>query len=309
VLRSTLRFLFRAATCLWICGLLGVLVVRGDTLRIATYNVENYGPADRMTEAGYRKEYPKPEAEKQALRVAIRGLNADVLALQEMGGSPYLEELRRDLKAEGCDYPHAALATASDADRHVAVLSRVPLHGVTTHADMTFKYLAAVETVKRGVLEVTVRSAAGDITLFVLHLKSRLTERPDDPLSTTRRGGEATAIRDRVLQRFPEPATAKFIILGDCNDHRSSRAITALQKRGKTEIATLLAATDSRGEVWTHAFRKDETYSRADYILVSPGLHGLVEGGAARIYDGEGVRGASDHRPVFVTLATGALGR
>lgn len=33
-------------------------------LRIATYNLENYVSADRMTQAGFRKEYPKPERER-----------------------------------------------------------------------------------------------------------------------------------------------------------------------------------------------------------------------------------------------------
>src|SRR5687768_6399778 len=78
--------------------LLLVVAVRGETLTIATYNLENYGPANRMTDAGYRKDYPKPEAEKQALRKVIRAIDADVIMLQEMGGAPYLEELRRDLK-------------------------------------------------------------------------------------------------------------------------------------------------------------------------------------------------------------------
>src|SRR3954464_10987169 len=93
------------------CSIFLVCVaVEAETLTIATYNIENYGPADRMTEAGYRKDYPKPEAEKRALRTVIRGLGADVLVLQEMGGQPYLDELQRDLKTAGCDYPFAALA-------------------------------------------------------------------------------------------------------------------------------------------------------------------------------------------------------
>ena len=77
----------------------GSAVLASAALTIATYNVENYVPANRVTEAGYRQEYPKPETEKLALRGVIRGLNADVLVLQEMGSQPYLEELRRDLKA------------------------------------------------------------------------------------------------------------------------------------------------------------------------------------------------------------------
>ncbi|MDP3073417.1 MAG: endonuclease/exonuclease/phosphatase family protein [Opitutaceae bacterium] len=278
------------------------VLARAETLVVATYNVENYGPANRMTEAGYRKDYPKPEAEKRALRTVLRALNADVLVLQEMGGQPHLDELRRDLRTEGLDYPYAALATASDADRHLAILAKRELRGVVTHTDLAFTYFAGKETVKRGLLEATVATTAGDVTIFALHLKSRHTERPDDPGSALRRAAEATAIRDRVLKRFPDPAAARFVILGDCNDSRTGKAVGFLQKRGKTEIAKLLPAADSRGETWTHAYRREDSYTRVDQVLVSPGLLAAVKGGAGRIHDGPGVREASDHRPIVVEL-------
>lgn len=281
---------------------LGAAAARAETLAIATYNVENYGPANRMTEAGFRRDYPKPEAQKEALRRVIRDLRADVLVLQEMGGPAYLEELRRDLRSEGRDYPHAALATAGDPERRLAVLSLRPLLAVVTHDDLSFPYLGGRETVKRALLEVTIATSAGELTLFALHLKSRFTERPEDPLSGQRRAAEATAIRDRILRRFPVPAAARFAVLGDCNDGRTSRALAFLQRRGRTGIAVLLPAADSRGEVWSHAYRREETYSRVDQILVSPGLLPFVPAGAARIYDGPGVGAASDHRPVVVVL-------
>lgn len=291
---------FRMTGCLGVMLWAGIL--RAETLTIATYNIENYGPANRMTEAGYRKDYPKPEAEKRALRAVIRGVNADVLVMQEMGVQAYLDELRRDLKAEGLDYPHAALAAAADADRHLAVLAKRPLRAVTTHTDLQFNYLGGKETVKRGLLEVTIPTAAGDLTVFAVHLKSRFTDRPDDPLSAIRRAGEATAIRDRVLKRFPAPGEARFVIAGDCNDSRTGKSAAFLQKKGKTEISVLLPAADSRGEVWSHYYRREEMYSRVDQMFVSPLLKKAVPGGSGRIYDGEGVRDASDHRPVLVVL-------
>ena len=289
----------------WIWGLAvgAIALTRGEELRIATYNFENYGPADRVTVAGYRQNYPKPEDEKTALRQVIRDLGADILIAQEMGGQAYVAELRRDLANEGCRFPHSFVAEAVDEDRHLAVFSRRPLRAVKSHRDLTFNYLGGRETVKRGLLEIVVETSAGDLTLFAVHLKSRFTERADDPLSAARRAGEATAIRDLILKRFPRPAEAKFVILGDCNDGRSSKAVGFLQKRGGTRVAVLLSAADSRGEVWSHFYRREETYTRVDQILVSPGLAGAVR--AARIYDGPGVDKASDHRPVYVDLVLG----
>jgi hypothetical protein len=55
--------------------------LRAEKLTVATYNIENHGPANRVTEAGYRKDYPKPESEKRALRGVIRALNVDAVVL------------------------------------------------------------------------------------------------------------------------------------------------------------------------------------------------------------------------------------
>lgn len=292
----------RVTWCLALAAL-GAVGLQGETLVVATYNIENYGPANRMTEAGFRKDYPKPEVEKQALRRVIRRMDADLLVLQEMGGDAHLAELRRDLKTEGLDYPFSALAAASDLDRHVAVISKCALKQVITHRELQFTYFGGKERVKRGVLEAIISTPAGDITIFAVHLKSRFTDRTDDPLSAVRRVGEGAAIRDLVLRRFPLPQEARFLIVGDCNDGRSSRVVEHLQKRGKTEISHLLPAEDSRGEKWTHLFRRDESYTRVDHIFVSPGLRSAVRGGSALIVDGDGVREASDHRPVMVTLS------
>ena len=283
-----------------------VVGVRAEVITVATYNVENYVAADRVVEGIYRKDYPKPEAAKAALRSVIKTLNADVLALQEVGPRPYLEELRRDLASDGCEYPHVAWLEAADAERHVAVISRRPFVATSEHTDLTFPYFGKLERVKRGLLEVRFKTAEGDVALFVVHLKSRFTDRADDPESAARRAGEAVAIRDRVLGIFPAAGAHRYLILGDCNDAPGSRPLRALSVRGKTLVAEVLRAMDSRGETWTHFYRKEDSYSRVDYVLVSPALKPAVAGGQAAIYDGPGVAAASDHRPVVVKLELGA---
>ena len=271
-------------------------------LTVATYNVENYTLADRMTADGYRTEYPKSEASKQALRAVIRAIDADVLVMQEMGPAPYLRELQRDLRAEGLDYAFADQVEAADEVRQLAVLSKIAPKAVVRHGTLKFPFNGRDERVKRGALEIVFGTPSGDVTLWVVHLKSRFTEEPSDPSAAQRRAGEAVAVRDLVLSRYAEPETARFAILGDCNDTKASRPLRALQERGELRFTELLPALDSRGETWTHHFVKADIYDRVDYVLVSPALKPLVRGGAARIVDLPEVRQASDHRPVVFVL-------
>ncbi len=288
-------------------AMFGANLVASAAITIATYNVENYLVADRLVDGVYRDAYPKPEAEKTALRQVIERIAPDILTVQEMGTQPFLDELQRDLKKEGADYPYAVLLEAADPDRHVAVLSKVPFKQTLPHAAVPVLLFGKKDRVKRGVLEVTFATDEGDLTLFVVHLKSKRTEREDDPEGVKQRQEEAEAVRDLVLKRFPDPAKARFMICGDWNDTRNSKPVKTLQKRGQTVLGEIVRAVDSRGETWTHAYFREDSYSRIDYFLVSPLLKPFVRGGHGQIGDGPGVPDASDHRPVWVTLNLDAV--
>ena len=296
--RSLWRGYFVALNLSW----LGAGVLGSAALTVATYNVENYLIADRLVDGIFRSAYPKPEKEKAALRQVIAALAPDILALAEMGGAPFLADFQRELKQAGQHYPYTALVAAADPDRHVAILSKVPFKEVRRYSAVPLTYFKQPAKVKRGMLEVVIATEAGDCSIFLVHLKSRYTERQDDPQSALLRAAEAEAVRDLVLARHPDPAAAKFLVCGDWNDTRDSRPVRALQKRGRTVIGELLRASDSRGETWTHYYRREDSYSRIDYMLVSPALRPYVIGAGATIGDGPGVAGASDHRPVLVQL-------
>jgi len=271
-------------------------------VRVATFNVYNYLQMDRRVEGRFRPNYPKPESEKAAIRAVIRAIQPDVLALQELGPAPYLEELRRDLIEEGYVLPYGEVLEAADPERHVAVLSRLPFARVTPHREVDFKYFGERELVKSGLLEVTFASPAGEWTLFVVHLKSRYTDRPDDPMSADRRVLEARAVRDEIVARFPNPAEARFVIAGDLNDTTASKPLQAMRRRGKLTISELVPARDSRGETWTHRYHPEDVYSRVDFLLVSPGLWPRVVGQTGHVHDGEGALLGSDHRLVYLEL-------
>ena len=276
--------------------------VLAPALTVATWNVENYNLADRMVDGAYRQAYPKPEEEKAAVRRAVKSIAPDILAMQEMGGPPFLAELQRDLEKDGVAMPHAVVLEAADPDRHVAILSRLPFKAVQKHVDVPVTLFGKKDVVKRGVLEVTFATSEGDLTVFVIHLKSKRTERPDDPEGAVQREREAEAVRDLVMSRFPDGAAARYIVCGDFNDTRGSKPVQSLLKRGKAELGEMLRAFDAQGETWTHFYRREDLYSRIDYLIVSRGLKPLVEGGKARIFDGVPVGDASDHRPVFAKL-------
>jgi endonuclease/exonuclease/phosphatase family metal-dependent hydrolase len=224
---------------------------------VATYNVENYLAVDRHVEGQWRPEYPKPEAEKAALRAVIRGRAPDVLALQEMGAAPYLEELRQDLRAEGLDYPFAIHLKGPDEHRYLAVLSRLVPEKVLEHPMVSFRFRGSETLSRRGVLELEFGSGTEAWTLYVVHLKSRWTVEPDDPRAEEFRVAEARAIRDLILRRYSNPQAARFLIVGDFNDAPRSRTLQAFLRRGGTEISRMVPAADSRGEVWTHFYARE----------------------------------------------------
>lgn len=289
-------------TPLFLLGSLLLFPTGSQALVVATYNVENYTAANRMTDSGFRTEYPKPENAKKALLATLMALEADVLVLQEMGSLPYLEELQHDLRMLGRPYPHRFLVEADDADRHLAALARVPWVRAAAHRDLEFKYLAGLARPKRGLLELVFATPAGPLTVWGVHLKSRFTDHSEDPGSALRRAGEAVVIRDLILARRKAGASDLFLLLGDFNDLRHARPLRACLTRGKTPICGMLPAADSRGEVWTRFHRKDDAYERVDFILCSPGLQPHVRNGSAVIADIPAVLQASDHRPVSVTL-------
>lgn len=272
------------------------------SIRVATYNLRNYLTMDRRVDGRYRPDYPKPEAEKSALRKVIIEADADILAVQEIGPLPYLEELRQDLRAEGLDYPHIYLLEAADEERHLGVLSKMaPVEDQSVDL-LYFKYFGEEEVVKRGLVELVFEQAGHQWSLFVVHLKSRYTDRSDDPESETRRVGEARAARNTILKRHPVPAEARYLIVGDMNDTRASRTVRAFLMRGKTEISIDVPAFNPWGQTWTHFYEKEEVYSRADYMFTSPGLLPLIRTNRGVVIDDEFSALGSDHRLVYVDL-------
>lgn len=201
--------------CFVLAGINVTAPLAAGSIRIATYNLNNYLIMDRHVGGKWRPSYPKPESEKAILREVIHQAAPDILAVQEIGGLPFLEELRSDLSDEGLHYPYITLMQAADSVRYVAVLSKFAPTHLVKHQDLNFKYQASRETVRRGLLEVSFTRADSSIfKLFVVHLKSRWSDVKADPESQQRRTREAEACRDRIIERTYAIGMTDFLIAG-----------------------------------------------------------------------------------------------
>ncbi|MGF1451118.1 MAG: endonuclease/exonuclease/phosphatase family protein [Opitutales bacterium] len=283
--------------------LLAPLRADAEHVRIATYNVRNYLEMGRRVGGYWKDEYPKPEAELQAVREVIRFADPDILALQEIGSAAHLAELQDDLAAEGLNFPYAYFGEQPGEPRRLAVLSKVEPESVTFHRQLDFAYFGGRERVKRGLLELAFETGGTEWRLFVVHLKSRYTARKDDLNGELRREREARAIRDFLRETWPPETAPLHLVVGDFNDHRDSGPVARFLEVSDTPLGKLVPTFDSRGEAWTFHYGRRDIYERVDFIVASPALWSRIPHRRGAIADPvpASLRG-SDHRLVWVDV-------
>ena len=295
-----MNFTLRIATVLF--SLCAIFPLAGESVRIATYNLHNFLPTNRLVDGQWRPDYPKPEGEKRALRTNILLQRPDVLAVQEIGAEEYLAELQADLAAGGLPFPYLAWMPSVDGLRNTAIFSRLPIASVVRHDDLDFKYFDRREPVKRGLLEVNLNIQAGvfhRLRLFVVHLKSKYSEEAKDPDSRKRRLGEAEACRNRIIERTHAVSHGLYCITGDFNDHPKSATVRRFCQRGDLHFGQSVPAEDERGTVWTYYYAKKAHYSTIDGFVCSLELLPRIAGGKGRI--APDLLG-SDHRMVYIDV-------
>ncbi|MGA2870309.1 MAG: endonuclease/exonuclease/phosphatase family protein, partial [Verrucomicrobiota bacterium] len=140
-----------------------------ETFRVAAYNVETY--LDQPTES---RRHAKSDAAKAKVRESIEAMKPDVIALEEMGSTNALLELRASLKADGLDFPYWEHVQGYDTNIHVAVLSRFPISARHPHTNDDFLLDGRRFRVSRGFSEVEIQVATNFwFTLIGVHLKSQ----------------------------------------------------------------------------------------------------------------------------------------
>jgi endonuclease/exonuclease/phosphatase family metal-dependent hydrolase len=277
--------------------------------RVATYNVENY--LDQPTET---RHVMKSAEAKAKVRESIKAMKPDVLALEEMGTTNALFELRAALKAEGQDFPFWEHVSGADTNIHVAVLSKFPIIARHPHTNEEFLLDGKRFRVERGFAEVEIQAATNfTFTLVAAHLKSKLATPNAD--QAEERLGEARVLRGIIDDHFKANPNAKLIVLGDFNDTKDSDAIKSIIGRGKFKLPDTRPAErngdnspaeniyhEPRNVTWTYFYGLDDTYSRIDYILLSPAMarDWVTNETYALTIPNWGI--GSDHRPIVATF-------
>ena len=280
-----------------------------DTFRVATYNVENY--LDQPTES---RPHIKSAEARAKVRESIRALNPDVIALEEMGGISALMELRSSLKTDGLDYPYWEHISGADTNIHVAVLSKLPIVARHPHTNDAFLLDGRRFYVSRGFAEVDIRAAPDfTFTLIAGHLKSR---RPvPDADEAEERFEEAKILRGIVDEHLKANPDVKLIVLGDFNDVKNSDSMKTVIGHGKSKLTDTRPAErngdnapnpipffEPQNITWTYYYGKEDTYSRVDYILLSPAMVRDWVKNETYVLTMPNWGVASDHRPIVATF-------
>jgi endonuclease/exonuclease/phosphatase family metal-dependent hydrolase len=288
------------------------IAAAAGTFRVATYNVENY--LDQPTET---RPHAKSAEARAKIRESIEAMKPDVLALEEMGTTNALLELRASLKADGLDYPFWEHVSGANTNIHVAVLSRLPIVARHSHTNDLFLLDGRKFRVERGFAEVDIQAATNfTFTLIAAHLKSRVPSPVAD--EAEERLAEAKVLRGIIDEHFTNNPNARLVVLGDFNDVKNSDAVKEIIGRGRFKLTDTRPAErngdnapaqppyfEPRSVAWTYFYGADDTYSRMDYILLSPALARDWVKSETFIPTIPNWGAGSDHRPIIAAFEMG----
>ena len=292
--------------------LLLVAISSAETFRVAAYNVENY--LDKPTET--RRNIKSAES-KAKVRETIKAMKPDVLALGEMGELSALLELRDSLKVDGIDLPHYEHVKGWDTNIHVAVLSRFPIVARRSHTNSSYLLNGRRYHVSRGFSDVDIQVNGNyQFTLIGAHLKSRRAVPEADEAEM--RFEESKLLREVVDKKLKTNPDANIVVLGDFNDTYNTRGVKEIVGIGKTKLVDTRPAERNgdnqpnptnpryfpRDISWTHYYGVEDSYSRIDYLMLSPGMAKEWVTNETYIPTIPNWGVGSDHRPMLATFDT-----
>jgi endonuclease/exonuclease/phosphatase family metal-dependent hydrolase len=265
---------------------------------ISIFNVENlFDDADDP----YSHDEGTPGKSRDALEkiaAAIRRVNADVVALQEVESRGILERFVTLFLPE-MGYSHVVHFEGNDKRGiDVALLSRAPIGEVTSRRHLEFSGPDGVtRRFQRDVPAITVMprdSAAFEI--WPVHLKSR-----SDSADTSEpiRLAEAAEIRRLLDAAFAANPDARIIVAGDFNDTRESKSMAIVFGSGATEMWAPKPRETPDSQVDPEF---PDGRAPIDFITCSPAMRKLAIEDSAEVRRAPPSLDGSDHDPQWATF-------
>ena len=126
---------------------------------------------------------------------------------------------------------------------------------------------------------------------------------------------EAKVLREKIEERFAANPNVNLVVLGDLNDTKDSKSTrevigsrkhklvdTRPAERNGDAPASPVHGAEPRNITWTHYYAKEDTYSRIDYILLSPGMAREWLKNQTYVLTMTNWGLASDHRPLVAAF-------
>jgi len=281
---------------------------RGDTdrLTVATYNVHNMVDAFDDPHTRDERTRMKPHHETELIARALRQIDADVVAIQEIENEGMLKGVVNEL-LDGMGYRYVVVQpTNSMYGANLGIVSRKPIVSITSYRLIDLPLQGRKGRGKRRFtrdlmhtrLQVTPSKI---LDLFTAHFKSRR-DSAGDPKSNRWRQAEAAAARRIIAQVLQDNPSAWVVLAGDLNAQPDSPTLELLTQPTQNGQPALLDVHATVPATQRITYLKPPYRSTIDYLLASPELAKRIIPGSPRVVADPSLLGGSDHAPVVASF-------
>lgn len=273
-------------------------------ITFCSYNVKNWLYMDRTWGDKPSDPKGKPQKEKDKIIAILKEIHPDVLGVCEIGTEADFADLKKHLADAGLHYEHSERAHGGDTTRTLGLLSKFPI--TARNSQTTLTYLIGEQTFpfQRGILDATIQvTPEFSFRALGVHLKS-MREIPEADQSLMRRN-EAHLLRKHIDSILKVDPTIKLMAYGDFNEHPKNPPLDEIRGSRETPETSMsdVYLKDINGEIWTHFWDWEDTYSRLDYIFVNKAFHPHVKARDSFIYSAKDFDQGSDHRPLVLKIS------
>lgn len=291
------------------------------TIRLASYNLLNlFDHADDPALEGEFDDMNEPTPHERCLKLAeaIRAMDADVIALQEIESLAALTWFR-DTYLAGMGYEHlASMDVGYYRGIECSVMSRFEITAAkvwpnASIADVEYHGIGWAElpaepelTFQRSPIMVDLRTPYGyEFTLFSIHHKA------GGASYSYKREAEALTIMRIIAERQADDLDRNIAVMGDFNAAPWDKSFRVYLEGG---LIDTLSHRNTRG-VEAPLYKTHESSRVLDYVLLNSQMHNEFVVGSAHVYgtltppssynwrtDPDPPGYASDHYPVIIDI-------